>query len=109
MYDKKEVTMSGNFPVQDITHVPRRTQSGNIKVLTEQDIAPTEAENLDDVKIITGATTVERAVGIFENLSEESNTKEKREFFRQVANWLREYASYNKVKMQRELSKDKEE
>lgn len=78
-------TVKTGFPVYDVTHKPKRSQSGNLKaVAKDNELSPTEG----GVKA-PSIVTLERAINFYESHAE----GELSNLYIQTAKWLREYMS----------------
>lgn len=81
------MTTANKFPVYDITHTPKRTQAGNLKVLSND-----ESNSLNNAQSDSGVpsiVTLERAINFYETHAE----GEYKNLYLQTAKWLREFMS----------------
>ena len=79
-------TVSDNFPVVDITHKPRRMQSDNLKVASNEEPVVSMSGVESDIPSVV---TLERAINFYESHS----TGEYKNLYSQTAKWLREFMS----------------
>lgn len=79
-------TVRTGFPVQDITHKPKRMQNDNLKAVLDEDKTVSLVGEESDVPNIV---TLERAIKFYE-----SHAKgEYANLYTQTAKWLREFMS----------------
>ena len=81
------ITTSDRFPVQDITHKPRRTQSGNLRVAESENspVITYSGESVSEKESIP--VTLERAIKFYE--SEAPTAGNLAPLYKQTAVWLR--------------------
>lgn len=77
---------NGKFPVEDITHKPRRTQADNLRKAGFVD-NEVSSENTDIVSKVPQSPTVEGAIKFFE----ENAKGEYKALYVNTAMWLRKY------------------
>ena len=79
-------TVSGNFPVYNITHKPKRMQGDNLKSLRNEETTVSLAGAESDIPNIV---TLERAINFYESRAE----GEYKNLYTMTAKWLREFMS----------------
>lgn len=103
MADKVTTVAGGRFPVQDITHVSKRTQQGNLRK------AQGFVEHTEEVPSSTRVPqnpTLERSIAFFE----ENAKGEYASLYSRTALWLRTLLSAKRVKEDsREAANEDEE
>ena len=78
-------TTRNGFPVHDITHKPKRSQSGNLKSVKSETTAIEESHFSE----VPSVVTPERAIAFYESHAE----GEYKLLYSQTAKWLRDYMS----------------
>lgn len=88
-------TISSMFPVEDITHKPKRTQAGNLVAAGKLD--PEALNNGGkEAAIIPKALTIEKAIKYFEQSAINAQDKDLRILYIQTAKWLADYRAIPK-------------
>lgn len=94
-YDKTTVAGVANFPVQDITHKPKRQQGDMIRLkqLEEQGVeeSPATVQEYSTLKIIT----LERAISYYKGMSADPKNGK---LYEATAKWLEELLVTRTVK-----------
>ena len=81
-------TTRNGFPVYDVTHKPRRTQSSNLK----QALGDTQSPEVTEEGVeVPSVVTIERAIRFYETHAEGSY----KTLYLQTAKWLRDLMSKN--------------
>lgn len=84
MSDNKTTTVSGSFPVQDISHKPKRMQGDAIR----QKYGNTGEDELTQKTSSPKVVTLERAINYYEELAEQGN--DNAPMYVATVKWLRE-------------------
>ena len=94
MNDVTTVTTVGNFPVEDITHKPKRRQGDNIRLAQLNKTAGDSSEQSESVPTVV---TIERAITFYERQA--TRSPELSVLYHQTAEWLRELMMTRNVKV----------
>lgn len=86
------LTTSNNFPCEDVTHRPLRTQSGNLHSDDEQQITARVAVSAESISY-PSSYTPERAIAVYKNLMETANSVELRNLYKWTIETLTKISS----------------
>lgn len=79
-------TVRSGFPVQDVTHKPKRMQSANLKAVLKEENPESQGVSSSEVPSVV---TLERAINFYESHA----SGEYKVLYSQTAKWLREFMS----------------
>lgn len=85
MYDRDKVTGTGSFPVQDITHKPKRMQGDMIKLNQQVNNTEDSASVIPDEGL--NVITLERAITYYKRMSGDATNGK---LYEATSKWLEE-------------------